>query len=183
MSFQWRAGDDRTTTGIWLWSEPFFRKIGKEEVAVLLMDTQVRGADYHIIADNHIIEGETDAILCTIQWDGHRSQYGRLKGCSIEAQLVWPRPGYVAALKISVWRVQGMFDNQTSMDLTACIFGLSTLLSSYQIYNVQNRIQVPKYPIKAFVAASRDCTCEAVNPRRDTKKQHRGGRLISALPA
>lgn len=37
-----------------------------------------------------------------------------------------------------------MFDNQTSMDLTACIFGLSTLLSSYQIYNVQNRIQVPK---------------------------------------
>jgi atlastin len=49
MSFQWRAGDDRTTTGIWLWSEPFFRKIGKEEVAVLLMDTQVRGADYHII--------------------------------------------------------------------------------------------------------------------------------------
>ena len=28
------------------------------------------------------------------------------------------------------------------MDLTACIFGLSTLLSSYQIYNVQNRIGV-----------------------------------------
>jgi atlastin len=37
---------------------------------------------------------------------------------------------------------QGMFDNETSMNLTACIFGLSTLLSSYQIYNVQNRIQV-----------------------------------------
>lgn len=34
-----------------------------------------------------------------------------------------------------------MFDNETSMNLTACIFGLSTLLSSYQIYNVQNRIQ------------------------------------------
>lgn len=42
LAFQWRAGDDRTTTGIWLWSEPFFRKIGKEEVAILLMDTQVR---------------------------------------------------------------------------------------------------------------------------------------------
>lgn len=70
MSFQWRAGDDRTTTGIWLWSEPFFRKIGKEEVAVLLMDTQVRSADYHII------EGETDAILWKIHWDLHRSQYG-----------------------------------------------------------------------------------------------------------
>lgn len=34
-----------------------------------------------------------------------------------------------------------MFDNETPMSLTACIFGLSTLLSSYQIYNVQNRIQ------------------------------------------
>jgi len=75
-SFQWRAGKERTTTGIWMWSEPFVRKVANgEEVAVLLMDTQ------------------------------------------------------------------GMFDNETSMNLTACIFGLSTLLSSYQIYNVQNRIQ------------------------------------------
>ncbi len=76
-SFQWRAGKERTTTGIWMWSEPFIRRVANgEEVAVLLMDTQ------------------------------------------------------------------GMFDNETSMNLTACIFGLSTLLSSYQIYNVQNRIQV-----------------------------------------
>lgn len=75
-SFQWRAGKERTTTGIWMWSEAFVRRVANgEEVAVLLMDTQ------------------------------------------------------------------GMFDNETSMNLTACIFGLSTLLSSYQIYNVQNRIQ------------------------------------------
>jgi hypothetical protein len=74
-----------------------------------------------------------------------------LKGCSIEAQLVWSRPGYVAALRILVWRVQGMFDNQTSMDLTACIFGLSTLLSSYQIYNVQNRIQVRNHQKKHVI--------------------------------
>ncbi len=75
-SFQWRAGKERTTTGIWMWSEPFIRRVANgEDVAVLLMDTQ------------------------------------------------------------------GMFDNETSMNLTACIFGLSTLLSSYQIYNVQNRIQ------------------------------------------
>lgn len=31
---------------------------------------------------------------------------------------------------------QGMFDHETTMALTASIFGLSTLLSSYQIYNV-----------------------------------------------
>jgi hypothetical protein len=36
---------------------------------------------------------------------------------------------------------QGMFDNETPMELTASIFGLSTLLSSYQIYNVDKRIQ------------------------------------------
>jgi len=75
-SFQWRGGQERTTTGIWMWSEPFFLKIeGNVEIAVLLIDTQ------------------------------------------------------------------GLFDNLTTMGLTACIFGLSTLMSSYQIYNVEKRIQ------------------------------------------
>ena len=36
---------------------------------------------------------------------------------------------------------QGMFDNETSMSLTAQIFGLSTFVSSYQIYNVDKRLQ------------------------------------------
>jgi atlastin len=77
MSFQWRGGQQRMTTGIWLWSEPFVRRAANgEEVAVLVVDTQ------------------------------------------------------------------GMFDNETSMGLTACIFGLSTLISSHQIYNVEKRIQV-----------------------------------------
>jgi len=35
---------------------------------------------------------------------------------------------------------QGMFDNETTMTLTAQIFGISTLISSLQIYNIQNRI-------------------------------------------
>ena len=35
---------------------------------------------------------------------------------------------------------QGMFDNESTMTLTAQIFGISTLVSSYQIYNVQNSI-------------------------------------------
>ncbi|RYY75882.1 hypothetical protein EON63_19010, partial [archaeon] len=58
-----------------MWSEPIFRTIQGEPVAVLLMDTQ------------------------------------------------------------------GMFDNETSMTLTAQIFGLSTLVSSLLIYNVDKRIQ------------------------------------------
>lgn len=45
--------------------------------------------------------------------------------------------------KIAVLLVdtQGMFDHETTMALTASIFGFSTLLSSYQIYNVDKRIQ------------------------------------------
>jgi atlastin len=75
-SFEWRGGEKRMTTGIWMWSEPFVREIENDrKVAVLLVDTQ------------------------------------------------------------------GMFDNETSMALTACIFGLTTLISSHLVYNVEKRIQ------------------------------------------
>ena len=37
---------------------------------------------------------------------------------------------------------QGMFDMETAQMLTAAIFGLSTLISSYLVYNVEKRIQV-----------------------------------------
>ena len=36
---------------------------------------------------------------------------------------------------------QGMFGNDLSKDLTAAIFGLSTLISSHQIYNIKHQIQ------------------------------------------
>lgn len=55
-----------------------------------------------------------------------------------------------------------MFDNQTSMDLTACIFGLSTLLSSYQIYNVQNRIQVRPVESMGCLTTTTTCVCMEV---------------------
>lgn len=73
MSFQWRGGKERQTTGIWMWSEPFIRSstaAGAQKLAVLLMDTQ------------------------------------------------------------------GMFDNETTMTLTAQIFGLSTLVSSFQVSSI-----------------------------------------------
>lgn len=74
--FEWKAGSERNTTGIWMWCKPQFCKTASgERLAVLLVDTQ------------------------------------------------------------------GMFDHETTMALTASIFGLSTLLSSYQIYNVDKRIQ------------------------------------------
>jgi atlastin len=36
---------------------------------------------------------------------------------------------------------QGLFDNDTNQMLTTCIFGLSTLISSYVVYNLKDRIQ------------------------------------------
>lgn len=36
---------------------------------------------------------------------------------------------------------QGMFDGLTTQMLTTSIFGLTTLLSSYQIYNIEKRLQ------------------------------------------
>ena len=69
-SFGWRGGEERQTTGIWMWSKPFIRQSSTnplEQVAILLVDTQ------------------------------------------------------------------GMFDNETTMTVTAQVFGLSTLISSYQI--------------------------------------------------
>lgn len=70
--FSWKAGAERNTTGIWMWSEPYLLQ---DNLAVLLIDTQ------------------------------------------------------------------GMFDHETSMELTASIFGLSTLLSSLLIYNVDKQVQ------------------------------------------
>lgn len=71
--FHWKAGSERNTTGIWMWSHPHLRH--RQKLAILLVDTQ------------------------------------------------------------------GMFDHETTMNLTASIFGFSTLLSSYLIYNVDKRIQ------------------------------------------
>lgn len=59
---------------------------------------------------------------------------------------MWSEPHFVEKengdqIAILLVDTQGMFDHETTMALTASIFGLSTLLSSYQIYNVDKRIQ------------------------------------------
>lgn len=52
-----------------------------------------------------------------------------------------PETGEDEDVAVVLVDTQGMFDHETTMSLTASIFGLSTLLSSYQIYNVDKRIQ------------------------------------------
>lgn len=59
---------------------------------------------------------------------------------------MWSQPHFVKSatgetIAVLLADSQGMFDNETTMNLTTSIFGLSTLLSSYQIYNVDKRIQ------------------------------------------
>ncbi|KAL5276426.1 ATL2.2 family protein [Megaselia abdita] len=73
--FSWTNGQERETTGIWMWSEIFQGEIKGEKIAIVLLDTQ------------------------------------------------------------------GVFDNKTSTKNCSLIFGLSTLLSSVQIYNLSGHIQ------------------------------------------
>jgi atlastin len=54
---------------------------------------------------------------------------------------MWNCPFILKEVAVLLVDTQGMFDHETTMDLTASIFGFSTLLSSYQIYNVDKRIQ------------------------------------------
>ena len=54
---------------------------------------------------------------------------------------MWSKPYILNNIAVLLVDTQGMFDHETTMGLTAAIFGLSTLLSSYQIYNVDKRIQ------------------------------------------
>eukprot|EP00548_Thalassiothrix_antarctica_P005198 CAMPEP_0194141194 /NCGR_PEP_ID=MMETSP0152-20130528/10655_1 /TAXON_ID=1049557 /ORGANISM="Thalassiothrix antarctica, Strain L6-D1" /LENGTH=569 /DNA_ID=CAMNT_0038839743 /DNA_START=99 /DNA_END=1808 /DNA_ORIENTATION=- len=59
---------------------------------------------------------------------------------------IWSEPQFLRKengenIAVLLVDTQGMFDNETTMALTASIFGLSTLISSYQIYNVDKRIQ------------------------------------------
>jgi len=42
---------------------------------------------------------------------------------------------------ILVVDTQGMFDMVSGANLTSCIFGLSTLLSSFQVFNIRGTIQ------------------------------------------
>lgn len=98
--FHWRGGAERNTTGIWMWSEPFF--LPKSSIE--------EGLDGEVDIDG--IEGDSS----TKEADDEN----------------------IAVLLVDT---QGMFDHETTMALTASIFGLSTLLSSYQIYNVDKRIQ------------------------------------------
>lgn len=56
---------------------------------------------------------------------------------------VWSEPFILEDLELAVivMDTQGLFDHETPMVLTSCIFGLSTLMSSHQLYNVSGRIQ------------------------------------------
>eukprot|EP00629_Pelagomonadales_sp_RCC1024_P017123 CAMPEP_0119264842 /NCGR_PEP_ID=MMETSP1329-20130426/3827_1 /TAXON_ID=114041 /ORGANISM="Genus nov. species nov., Strain RCC1024" /LENGTH=572 /DNA_ID=CAMNT_0007264635 /DNA_START=233 /DNA_END=1948 /DNA_ORIENTATION=- len=84
------------------------------------------------IAEGNANEKASDG--CSFEWRG-----GRVRVTT--GITVWSEPFLLGGLAVVVLDTQGLFDNETPMGLTSCIFGLSTLMSSYQIYNVANRIQ------------------------------------------
>ena len=67
--------------------------------------------------------------------------------CTILFNSVWSIP-FIRKLKstgesvaVLIVDTQGIFDSRLTQMMATSIFGLSTLLSSHQIYNVQNRLQ------------------------------------------
>jgi len=105
--FKWRGGQERQTTGIWMWSEPFIRKVSHcpESIAIVLMDTQ------------------------------------------------------------------GMFDNEATMSLTARIFGLSTLVSSFQVYNIDKRLQEDNLQHLALFSEYGRMALDGTDAEEDKKDQ------------
>jgi atlastin len=79
--FAWKRGDDRVTTGMWLWSRPY----------IIIRNKNARG------------RGRSLAVL--------------------------------------LMDTQGLGDSETTRKLTNAIFGLSVLISSYQIFNLTHSLQ------------------------------------------
>ncbi|CAH0482455.1 unnamed protein product [Peronospora belbahrii] len=82
---------------------------------------------------------------------------------------------------------QGMFDSETSQMLTASIFGLSTLLSSYQIYNVDKRVQEDNLQHLALfteygrMALFRDESSSQLVPNKQQILQHAASTASTAM--
>jgi atlastin len=119
--FEWKAGSERNTTGIWMWSDAYLDH--DRRVATLLVDTQ------------------------------------------------------------------GMFDHETTMNLTASIFGFSTLFSSYLIYNVDKRIQedhlqqLALFSEYARAAVGSDEAAEVEEGMEELSAVNDGGKAAAAVAA
>lgn len=67
---------------------------------------------------------------------------------------------------------QGLFDNATTTVLTNAIFGLSTLISSYEIYNVTRQLQEDKLQqLHFFTAFSRSALKEFAKSQKQAKDE------------
>lgn len=93
--------------------------------------------DYHEVgADGSVVSGARAGF----KWQRGRDRM--TTGIWVwDTPFVRQLPGSSERVAVLLMDTQGMFDAKTSQMLTATIFGLSTLISSYQIYNVSNRIQ------------------------------------------
>lgn len=92
------------------------------------------------------LEGSSAASDPTLSKKGFSYKGGSDR--NTEGIWVWSEPfvipnQFVEGEKICVLLMdtQGMFDGLTTQMLTTSIFGLTTLLSSYQIYNIEKRLQ------------------------------------------
>ena len=106
-----------------------------------------------------ILEGSMSAKDDDEPYDGFSYKGGSDR--NTEGIWLWSEPFVIPSSTVPEGRIcvllmdtQGMFDCLTGQMLTTSIFGMSTLLSSYQIYNQQKYTNsVPELPVpyKLFV--------------------------------
>ncbi|CAM9437452.1 unnamed protein product [Scytosiphon promiscuus] len=88
---------------------------------------------------NNLKPGQEESRMRSFEWRGGVERM--TTGIWVWSEPFIRKTGEGKDVAVLVVDTQGMFDNETSMGLTACIFAVSTLLSSCQIYNVEKRIQ------------------------------------------
>ena len=93
-----------------------------------------------------ILEGSISAKDEKDRYDGFSYKGGSER--NTEGIWLWSEPFVIPSNSVEGGRLcvllmdtQGMLDCMTGQMLTTSIFGMSTLLSSYQIYNVEKRLQ------------------------------------------
>lgn len=90
-----------------------------------------------------LVEGQPNSGVPGFYWEG--GMVRRTHGIWMYARpFARVLPGTQETVAVLLMDTQGMFDFKTPPELTAAIFGLSTLVSSNQVYNIKFQIQEDK---------------------------------------
>ncbi|CAG0898577.1 unnamed protein product [Darwinula stevensoni] len=182
--FAWRMSSDRVTTGIHIWNEVFtIKQPNGEEVCVVLMDTEgtfdceeTVGHSSTVFALSTLLSSVQiynlkeniqmdDLLHLQVLQEGHfMSSFRRMSSDRVTTGIhIWNE---VFTIKqpngeevcVVLMDTEGTFDCEETVGHSSTVFALSTLLSSVQIYNLKENIQMDDLlHLQYFTAYGRLC--------------------------